>query len=128
MLYNTRPAGGEAIASLSVSVIRGGKNPFVVEVISTTALELAAPPLPIEISLVSIRLVRTFAHAPSPLQNVAEEAELPEFKLVTGRLPVTPLLRLTCAHAGLLEVPVLDRYWVAVADLASLDRVLLAEA
>ena len=32
------------------------------------------------------------AHVPSPRQNVVEEALAPEFKLVTGRFPVTPVV------------------------------------
>jgi hypothetical protein len=32
------------------------------------------------------------AQVPSPLQNVLEEAEVPEFKLATGRLPVIPFV------------------------------------
>jgi hypothetical protein len=35
------------------------------------------------------------AHEPSPRQNVVAEAEVPEFKLVTGRLPVTCVAKLT---------------------------------
>ncbi len=49
------------------------------------------------------------AQVPSPRQKVEDEAEVPLFRLVTGRSPVTPLARLTCAQAGLLEVPVLER-------------------
>ena len=33
------------------------------------------------------------AHVPSHLQNVVEEAEVPLFKFVTGRLPVTQVER-----------------------------------
>ena len=33
------------------------------------------------------------AHVPSPRQKVAEEAEVPELRFVTGRLPVTPVVR-----------------------------------
>ena len=33
------------------------------------------------------------AQVPSPRQKVAEEADVPEFRLVTGRLPVTPVVR-----------------------------------
>lgn len=33
------------------------------------------------------------AQAPSPRQNVLAEALVPEFRLVTGRLPVTPVVR-----------------------------------
>jgi hypothetical protein len=32
------------------------------------------------------------AHVPSPRQKVEEEAEVPLFKFVTGRFPVTPVL------------------------------------
>jgi hypothetical protein len=46
------------------------------------------------------------AHDPSPRQKVVALALVPLFKLATGRLPVTPLARLTCAQAGLLLVPV----------------------
>ena len=31
------------------------------------------------------------AHEPSPLQNVVDEAEVPELRFVTGKFPVTPL-------------------------------------
>jgi hypothetical protein len=31
------------------------------------------------------------AHVPSPLQKVEAEADVPLFKFVTGRLPVTPV-------------------------------------
>jgi len=33
------------------------------------------------------------AHVPSPLQKVVFEAPVPEFRFVTGRLPVTPVVR-----------------------------------
>lgn len=67
-------------------------------------------------------------HVPSPRQNVLEEALVPLFRLLTDRLPVTPLARLTWSHAGPFEVPVLARYLVAVVLLASLERVFAAEA
>ena len=35
----------------------------------------------------------TLAQVPSPLQNVEEEALVPLFKLVTGRSPVTPVVK-----------------------------------
>src|SRR5690349_23586677 len=41
-----------------------------------------------------------FRSVPSPRQNVELLADVPELRFVTGRLPVTPLARLTCAHAG----------------------------
>src|ERR1051326_1277084 len=40
------------------------------------------------------------AHVPSPLQKVELLAEVPEFKLVTGRLPVTSAARLTAPNEG----------------------------
>src|SRR5262249_52302271 len=49
------------------------------------------------------------AHVPSPRQNVDELALVPLFRLLTLRLPVTPFARLTCAQAGLLDVPVFER-------------------
>ena len=49
------------------------------------------------------------AHVASPLQNVELLALVPLFKFPTGRFPVTPLVRSTCAHAGLFVVPVLDK-------------------
>jgi hypothetical protein len=52
------------------------------------------------------------------------EALVPLFRLVTGRLPLTPVARATCAHAGSLLVPVLDKYRVADAFFASLLHVL----
>ena len=33
------------------------------------------------------------AHVPSPRQNVVEDALVPEFRFVTGRFPVTPVVR-----------------------------------
>lgn len=39
---------------------------------------------------------------PSPLQKVEEEAEVPEFKLVTGKFPVTSEASLT---VKVLEAP-----------------------
>lgn len=33
------------------------------------------------------------AHVPSPRQNVEDDADVPEFRFVTGRFPVTPVLK-----------------------------------
>lgn len=66
------------------------------------------------------------AHVPSPRQNVDDDADVPELRLPTGRLPLTPVASATCAHAGLLDVPVLDRYRVALAFLASDDIAFVA--
>ena len=40
------------------------------------------------------------AHVPSPRQNVALDAPVPLLRLVTGKLPVTSLARLTCWHVA----------------------------
>jgi len=40
------------------------------------------------------------AHVPSPLQKVLEDADVPEFRLVTGRFPVTSAERLTAENDG----------------------------
>lgn len=48
--------------------------------------------------------------------------------LAIGVMPVRPLAAFTCAQAGLLDVPVLERYLVAVAFFANLAYVFAAEA
>lgn len=63
----------------------------------------------------------------SPRQKVVAEAPVPLLRLVTGRLPVTPLERLTCAQAGSLLVPVLERYLVAVIFFANAEITSVAE-
>jgi len=40
------------------------------------------------------------AHVPSPLQNVLEDADVPEFRLATGKFPVTSAERLTAPKDG----------------------------
>ena len=40
------------------------------------------------------------AQVPSPRQNVVEDADVPEFRLVTGRFPVTSAERLTALNDG----------------------------
>jgi hypothetical protein len=40
------------------------------------------------------------AHVPSPLQNVLDDADVPEFRFVTGKFPVTSAERLTAAKDG----------------------------
>ncbi len=40
------------------------------------------------------------AHVPSPLQNVLDDAAVPLFKFVTGRLPVTSALNETDPKLG----------------------------
>jgi hypothetical protein len=56
--------------------------------------------------MVSVAAAVTFpdpagvAHVPSPLQNVDDDALVPEFKLVTGRLPLTSVLNTTAPNEG----------------------------
>jgi hypothetical protein len=49
-------------------------------------------PVPVA-TLVTVPVPVGAAHVPSPRQKVVEDAEVPEFRLVTGRLPVTPVAR-----------------------------------
>jgi hypothetical protein len=58
------------------------------------------------------------AQDPSPRQKVVAPADVPLFRFVTGRFPVTPFARFTCAQAGLFEVPVFEMYLVALASFA----------
>jgi hypothetical protein len=48
---------------------------------------------PVKETLVTVPVPVGAAHVPSPRQKVVEDAEVPEFRLVTGRLPVTPVAR-----------------------------------
>jgi hypothetical protein len=49
------------------------------------------------------------AHVASPRQNVELLALVPLLRFATGRFPVTPFERSTCAHAGLFDDPVFER-------------------
>jgi hypothetical protein len=56
--------------------------------------EVVRPVVPPETStLVTVPEPAGVAQVPSPLQNVLDEADVPEFRFVTGRLPVTPVVR-----------------------------------
>ena len=48
--------------------------------------------------------------------------------LATGKIPVTPLVISICAQAGLLLVPVFDKYLVAVVFFANRAKVFAPEA
>jgi hypothetical protein len=59
-------------------------------------------------TLVTVPEPAGVAHAPSPRQNVDAEAEVPPFKFVTGRLPVTPVDRgnpVALVNVALVGVP-----------------------
>ena len=45
------------------------------------------------------------AQVPSPRQKVVDEAEVPEFRFVTGRFPLTSELSETVAEPVIAEVP-----------------------
>lgn len=54
------------------------------------AEEGVRPVVPKEIVVTAVEV--SVAHVPSPRQNVVAEALVPEFRLVTGRFPVTPVV------------------------------------
>jgi hypothetical protein len=93
-------------------------NPIAIGSVDKTLVplsETAESPIVVELAAFGIvfvvrpEILAGVPHVPSPLQNVEADALVPEFRLVTGRLPVTPLDKSTCAQAGLLLVPVLDK-------------------
>jgi hypothetical protein len=52
-------------------------------------------PLTVPVPLTEVTvpaLAAGVAHVPSPRQNVVDDALVPEFRLVTGKLPVTPVV------------------------------------
>lgn len=65
------------------------KVPLVV--IGEPATEIM-PPVNVWATLVTVP-EPTDAQVPSPRQNVEEDAEVPELRLVTGRFPVTPVVK-----------------------------------
>lgn len=68
----------------------------------TVPVVVTVPPVSglLNVMLVTVPDPGGAAHVPSPLQNVDAEALVPEFKLVTGRLPVTSVVRLTAPKVG----------------------------
>lgn len=68
----------------------------------TVPVVVTVPPVSGELKtmLVTVPDPGGAAHVPSPLQNVEALALVPEFKLVTGRLPLTSVVRLTAAKVG----------------------------
>ena len=67
-------------------------------------------PAPIRIPPLGDRSTAPTALVPFPISTpLAVNVVAPVPPLPTGRVPVTPFATLTCAHAGLLSVPVLDR-------------------
>ena len=63
---------------------------------------------PLTSTLVTVPAPAGVAQEPSPRQNVDALAEVPEFKLVTGRLPVTPVLSgkpVALVNVALVGVP-----------------------
>lgn len=91
-------------------------QPAVMDAALTSAV-VGLPPN-VSVTLVSSVLVSAApeivgeAHVASPRQNVELLALVPLLRFATGRLPVTPFERSTCAHAGLLDDPVFERYRV----------------
>ena len=86
----------------------------VVVVVATVASALA------EVTEVTVPEPAGVAHVPSPRQNVEAEALVPEFRFVTGRLPVTPVVRgkpvvlVRVPEEGVPRAPPLTRFPLAV--------------
>jgi len=79
--------------------------------------------------LVAIVAVTAMADVPFPTRiplAVKVVAPVPPFP--TGRVPLTPVARATCAHAGMLLDPVFVNDLVELVSLASLAGVLAPEA
>lgn len=56
--------------------------------------DVVRPVVPPETAtLVTVPAPAGVAHVPSPRQKVEDDADVPEFKFVTGRFPVTPDVR-----------------------------------
>jgi len=58
-------------------------------------LPVSVIPLTVPVPLTEVTvpaLAAGVAHVPSPRQKVVDDAEVPEFRLVTGRFPVTPVV------------------------------------
>ena len=68
----------------------------------TVPVVVTVPPVSglLNTMLVTVPLPGGAAHVPSPRQNVEALADVPEFKLVTGKLPLTSVVRLTAANDG----------------------------
>jgi hypothetical protein len=63
-----------------------------------------SPPVKDCPTLVTVPVADGAAHAPSPLQNVEEEAPVPLFRLATGRFPLTSEARLMTFQIGAAEM------------------------
>jgi len=68
----------------------------------TVPVVVTVPPVsgPLNVMLVTVPLPGGAAHVPSPRQNVVALALVPEFKLVTGKLPVTSVESATAPNVG----------------------------
>src|SRR5215831_2605677 len=68
----------------------------------TVPVAVIVPPVNGEenVMLVTVPVPGGEAHVPSPRQNVAAEAEIPLFRLIIGRFPVTSVVRFTAPKLG----------------------------
>ncbi len=73
-------------------------------------------------------LARVFAAVVYKTVLVPPNVVRPVPPLATGKAPVTPFAKFTCAHAGLLLAPVFAKYLVAVALLFRSAKVSAPEA
>ena len=66
------------------------------------------------------RSTADIAEVPFPIRiPFAVKVVAPDPPLATGKVPLTPVANATCAHAGLLDVPVLVKTLVEFVSLAS---------
>jgi len=68
----------------------------------TVPVVVTVPPVSgaLKVMLVTVPLPGGAAHVPSPRQKVEPEAAVPEFKLVTGKFPVTSVVSATAPKVG----------------------------
>src|SRR5208337_4182602 len=123
----TFPVTATAVATLEPLPIQ--MSPFVR---AGNALEILLQPKPVPVVQVSALDAVEQDGTASPDGVVADVAPSTVFavctaKFVFGKLPVTPFAKFTCAQAGLFEVPVFERYLVALALKGSAEIVPAAE-
>ena len=85
-----------------------------------------APPVPVS----SVRAERRLAldGVPRNVATLEPRLVIPVPPLPTGSVPVTPEVRVTCAHAGTLDVPVLVKTLVEFVSFANRAGVFAPEA
>ena len=85
------------VASVPEVVTSPDRSPLVTEVAPENFVRLPVAGLPV---VVTVPEPAGVAQVPSPRQKVVDDAEVPLFRLPTGRLPVTPPLPLAARLAA----------------------------